>query len=48
MVWAAIPLDGRTDRYAFARGGITAEIHRNDILEPIVRPMQTLLVMHSF
>ena len=38
MVWTEIPLDGRTDLYVFSRGGITAAIHRNDILEHTVRP----------
>ena len=38
MVWAEVSLDGRTDLYVFARGGITVVRYRNDILEPIVRP----------
>ena len=38
MIWTAISLDSRTDMYAFARGGITAAININDILEPIARP----------
>ena len=37
MVWTEIPLNGRTDLYVFARGHVTAAIHRNDIREPIVR-----------
>ena len=37
MVWAEMSLDGRTYLYVFARGGITEAIHRNGILEPIVR-----------
>ncbi len=37
MVWAEIPLDGRTYLYVFARWGITEARHRSDILEPIVR-----------
>ena len=38
MVWAGVSLDGRTDLYVFARGGITAARYRDEILEPIVRP----------
>ena len=37
MTWTEIPLDGRTDLWVFPRGGITAAIHRSDILEHIVR-----------
>ena len=37
MIWTDILLDGRTDLYVFPRGGITAAIHRSDILEHIVR-----------
>ena len=37
MVWTEIPLDGRTDMYVFAKGHMTAAIHRNGIREPIVR-----------
>ena len=37
MVWVEMSLDGRTDLYAFARGGITDARHRTDILEWIVR-----------
>ena len=35
MVWAGLSLDGRTDLYVFARGGITAARYRDEIL---VRP----------
>ena len=38
MVWTKVPLDGRTDMYVIPRGDIMAARHRNDILEPIVRP----------
>ena len=38
MVWTEIPMDGRSDLYVFARGHMTAAIHRNDIREPLVRP----------
>ena len=38
MVWTDIPLDGHTEMYVFPRGGIMAESHRSDILEPTVRP----------
>ena len=38
MVWTEIPLDGRTDLYVFARGHMTATIHRNDIRKHIARP----------
>ena len=48
MVWAEIPLDGRTDLYLLARGGITTAIHRNDIRNPMQGHMQVLRVMHSF
>ena len=44
MVWMEIPLDGRTDLYVFARGGITSERHRNDIREPLVRPYAGAIV----
>ena len=37
MVSKEIPLDGRTYLYVFARGHMTAAIHRNDIREPLVR-----------
>ena len=38
MVWADMPLVGRTCLYVFARGGITETRHHCDILESIVRP----------
>ena len=38
MVWTDIPFDGRTDMYVFSRVGVPAEIHRSDVMEPIVRP----------
>ena len=38
MIWQEIPLDGRTDMYAFARGHMTAAIHHNDVREPLVGP----------
>ena len=38
MALGEIFLDGRVVLYVLVRGGITAAIHRNDILEPIVRP----------
>ena len=44
MVWTEIPLDGRTDLNVFARGHITVAIHRNDIREPIVRPLAGAIV----
>ena len=37
MALDEISLDGRTVMYVLVRGGITAGIHRSDILEPIVR-----------
>ena len=37
MVWTEIPLDGRTVMHVFARGHMTAAIHRKYIREPIVR-----------
>ena len=44
MVWKEIPLYGRTDLYVFARGHMTAAIHRNDIREPLVRPYAGAIV----
>ena len=44
MVWTEIPLDGRIDLNVFARGHITVAIHRNDIREPIVRPLAGAIV----
>ena len=44
MVWMEIPLDGRIDLYAFARGHTMDAIHRNDIREPIVRPYAGAIV----
>ena len=44
MVWMEIPLDGGTDLYVFARGGITSEGHRNGIREPLVRPYAGAIV----
>ena len=38
MALGEISLDGRVVLYVLVRGGITAAIHRSDILEPIVRP----------
>ena len=37
MALNEISVDGRTVLYMLVRGGITAAIHRSDILEPIVR-----------
>ena len=37
MALGEISLDGRVVLYVLVRGGITAAIHRSDILEPIVR-----------
>ena len=37
MALNEISFDGRTVLHVLARGGITAAIHRSDILEPIVR-----------
>ena len=37
MIWTDIPLVSRTYLYVFPRCGITAAIHRSDILEHIVR-----------
>ena len=39
-----MPLDGRTDMYVFARGHMTAAIHRNDIRTPMVRPYAGAIV----
>ena len=48
MTWTEIPLDGRTDLYVFPRGGITAAIHRSDIVEHnLLGNMQARLVMDS-
>ena len=44
MVWKEIPLDVRADLYVFARGHMTAAIHRNDIREPLVRPYAEAIV----
>ena len=38
MALGEISLDGRVVLYVLVRGGITAAIHRSDILEAIVRP----------
>ena len=38
MALGEISLDGRVVLCVLVRGGITAAIHRSDILEPIVRP----------
>ena len=38
MALGEISLDGRVVLYVLVRGGITAAIHRCDILEPSVRP----------
>ena len=38
MALGEISLDDRVVLYVLVRGGITAAIHRSDILEPIVRP----------
>ena len=38
MALGDISLDGHVVLYVLVRGGITAAIHRSDILEPIVRP----------
>ena len=38
-----ISLDGRTDMHVLVRGGITAAIHRSDILEPTVRPFSGVI-----
>ena len=50
MVWTEIPLDGHTYTYmyVFPRGGIMTARHRSHILEPLVRPHEALLAMHSF
>ncbi|GFW34614.1 hypothetical protein TNCV_952421 [Trichonephila clavipes] len=37
MIWESITLDGRTQRYAFVSGAVTAASYRNEILEPYVR-----------
>ena len=37
MIWTEMLLDCRTDMYVFPIGGITAAIHRSDILEHICR-----------
>ena len=47
MVLWEISLDGRTDLYVFARGHMTAAIHRNDIREPLARPYPEAIV-HAF
>ena len=38
MTLGEISLDGRVVLYVLVRGGITAAIHRSDILAPTVRP----------
>ena len=43
MIWTEIPLDGRTYLYVFPRGGTTVAIHRNDILEHIVRQLASAI-----
>ena len=38
MALGEVSLDGRVVLYVLVRGGITAAIHRSDIIEPIVGP----------
>ena len=38
MALGEISLDGRMVMHVLVRGGITAAIHRSDIIEPNVRP----------
>ena len=38
MVWAGISVEGRTDLHVFARGGITAQRYRDEVILPIVLP----------
>ena len=37
MGWVDMSLDGPADLHVHGRGGITAAIHRSDILEPVVK-----------
>ena len=38
MVWGGISMEGRTDLYWLENGSLTAVRHRDEILEPTVRP----------
>ena len=43
MALAEIYLDGHTDMHVLVRAGITAAIHRSDILEPNLRPFSGVI-----
>ena len=47
MVWGGICLDGRTELHVINRGSMTAIRYGDEVLQPIVRPLQVQLVRTS-
>ena len=43
MAWGGICLDGRTDLVVIDGGALTAVRHRDEVLEPVVRPFARAL-----
>ena len=47
MVWGGISITGKTDLHVIA-GNLTGIRYRDEVLDPIVRPMPVLLAMTLF